>query len=69
MLSLIVPTSDDGGVCAAWWFVPAGCTYLVIWCFICADSPCGLMDTYDWMLCAFPRTAVVGFILTAELEL
>ena len=56
-------------VCAAWLFVPADCTYPVIWCFICADSPCGLMDTYNWLPCAFPRITVVGFILTAELEL
>ena len=40
-------------VCTTWLYVPAGCSYLPILCFTLYTiliSPCGLMDTYDWMI-------------------
>src|ERR1700735_1703633 len=40
-------------VCAPWLYVPGGCSYLLISCFTLYTiliSPCGLMDTYDWLI-------------------
>ena len=40
-------------VYATWLYVPVGCSYLLILCFTLYTiliSPCGLMDTYDWLI-------------------